>query len=240
MKIRASKATIHTCVPQHSHMKSDCSQCHVFRKPCPFSLAHSSNLQFRVRCQVSETALRPCTEDQSMHIFASDTPPSWLEGEMAVAVPLSETHSIAIQLYTGACSLPGTNTAHRCRPECAGPASKVCDAPLGAGIAMCEKKLAKGPLAALRGNDITLVYSDRPTLFTATGQTSGSVSSHTSRQEMSLRVGKSTYSLSNRWLHSFHSINRSLFTKVMQRSWRMNPSTWTHPFRAPSLRPSQR
>ena len=128
-------------------------------------------------CQVSETALRPCTESQSMHIFASDSPPGWLESELAVAVPISHTHSVAIQLYSGACSISGTNTPRRCRPECAGPSDLVCDRPLGAGIAMCEQKLSKGPLAALRGNDIGLVYSSVPVLYTAVGQISGSVAS---------------------------------------------------------------
>lgn len=110
-----------------------------------------------------------------MHIFASESPPSWLASEKAVGVPVSETHSVAIQLYTGACAMSGTNSEKRCRPECAGPSELVCDSPLGVGIAMCEKGQSRGPLVAIRGNDISLIFSAVPKLFTITGATTASV-----------------------------------------------------------------
>jgi len=154
-----------------------CFPCQVPPSPSPPNPGSADP----VSVQVSETALRPCTEQQSMHIFATDSPPSWLDGEKAVGVPVSETHSVAIQLYTGACATSGTNTDRRCRPECAGPNDLVCDAPLGVGIAMCEKGQAKGPLVALRGNDIQLIFSSVPKLYSVTGSATGSVHSSSRR-----------------------------------------------------------
>jgi len=119
-------------------------------------------------CQVSETALRQCDESQAMRVFQSDSPPPWLETESAVAVPLSTTHSVAIQLFTGRCSFLGGSSADRCRPECALPIKAVCDGtPLGAGIAMCSRSKQIGPLATIAG---TLSFPKTPAIVDATGK----------------------------------------------------------------------
>jgi hypothetical protein len=156
-----------------------------------------------------------------MHIFASDSPPSWLASENSIGVPVSETHSVAIQLYTGACSMLGTHTFERCRPECAGPNDLVCDAPLGVGIAMCEKGQSRGPLIAIRGNNINLIFSSVPKLFNVTGTTTKSVRSAFNFCPSSMKPN-----LPRRLLHSFRSMNRLWCIRATLHSLRTNHLFW--------------
>ena len=116
---------------------------------------------------MSEAALRPCDVIQPMRVFKSTSPPPWLETESAVAVPLSTTHSVAVQLFTGRCAYLGGISSDRCRPECALPNKDVCDGtPLGAGIAMCSRTEQIGPLATIDG---TLSFPTTPKIVEATG-----------------------------------------------------------------------
>ena len=107
-----------------------------------------------------------------MRIFQSNVPPVWLEAESAVAVPLSTTHSVAVQLFTGLCAFQGGASSGRCRPECAAPEKDVCDGtPLGAGIAMCSRSQQIGPLATIGG---TLIFPATLKVVNATGTTTNS------------------------------------------------------------------
>jgi len=124
-------------------------------------------------CQVSDMAHRKCTDNQTMVIFPSASPPEWLQGELAVGVPVSKTHSVAVQVYTGRCSASGFTSAQRCRPECT-VGTSVCDAPLGAGIAMCVNSEITGPLASLAGSGVTSLLFDKPRIIALTGATSKS------------------------------------------------------------------
>lgn len=155
---------------QHGRLESDDPYA------CLSAFAHEPDkmwTQTCFPCQVSDMAHRKCTDNQSMSIFPTASPPDWLEGEMAVGVPVSKTHSVAVQVYTGKCADHGFTSARRCRPECSmGSSASVCDSPLGVGVSMCVGQNVVGPLASVLGSDVGALLFDKPTILAITGQSS--------------------------------------------------------------------